>query len=143
MPNQHTAAAGESGAHLNTVHLRGRLANTPSPRELPSGDELWAFRLTVARPPGDRGRVDSIDCSTTRTRVQRVLGRASPGETLDVTGALRRRFWQAPTGLASRYEVEVSALARVGRTRAGVAAPEDPAKVSGTAKPATRRRSGA
>jgi single-strand DNA-binding protein len=143
MPNQHTASADESGAHLNTVHLRGRLANTPSPRELPSGDELWAFRLTVGRPPGDRARVDSIDCSTTRARVQRVLERASPGETLDVTGALRRRFWRVPTGLASRYEVEVSALARVGRTRAGGAGAAAPAKVSVTAKPVTRRRSGA
>jgi single-strand DNA-binding protein len=143
MPNQHTASAGEPGEHVNTVHLRGRLANTPSPRELPSGDELWAFRLTVARPPGDRGHVDSIDCSTTRTRVQRVLERASPGETLDVTGALRRRFWQAPAGLASRYEVEVSALARVGRIPASGAAAQAPAKLGATARPVARRRSGA
>lgn len=143
MPNQNTASAGESGEHLNTVHLRGRLASTPSPRELPSGDELWAFRLTVARPPGERGRVDSIDCSTTRARVQRVLGRASPGEVLDVTGALRRRFWQATTGLASRYEVDVSALARVGRMSASAAAAGTATPPGATARGAARRRSGA
>jgi single-strand DNA-binding protein len=143
MANQHTTSARESGEHLNTVHLRGRLANTPTPRALPSGDELWAFRLTVARPPGDRRRVDSIDCATTRSRVQRVLERASPGETLDVTGALRRRFWQGATGLASRYEVEVSALARVARTSAGVAARSAPVRPDVSPPPASRRRSGA
>jgi single-strand DNA-binding protein len=144
MPNQHTASAGKSGEHLNTVHLRGRLAATPTPRELPSGDELWGFRLTVARPAGERGRVDSIDCSTTRARVQRVLERASRGDTLEVTGALRRRFWRATTGLASRYEVEVSALARVGRTSgSSMSAAGKPAGPSPTARPAARRRSGA
>jgi single-strand DNA-binding protein len=143
MPNQHNTAAGESGDDLNTVHLRGRLATTPTPRELPSGDELWGFRLTVARPPGERGRVDSIDCSTTRARVQRVLARASPGDTVEATGALRRRFWRGATGLASRYEVDVSALARVGRRTAGVAAVSAPARAGATPPPAARRRNGA
>lgn len=143
MPNQYSVLAGESGEHLNTVHLRGRLASPPSPRELPSGDELWAFRLTVARPSGERGRVDSIDCSTTRARVQRVLERASLGDTVDVTGALRRRFWRGASGLASRYEVEVSALARVTRPSTTAAA----GSASGSQRPrsrqAARRRSGA
>ncbi len=143
MPNQHNTPAGESGGDLNTVHLRGRLATTPTPRELPSGDELWAFRLTVARPPGERGRVDSIDCSTTRARVQRVLERAAPGDTVEATGALRRRFWRGATGLASRYEVEVSALARVGRRTANVAAVSAAASAGATSPPAARRRNGA
>jgi single-strand DNA-binding protein len=143
MANQYSGATGESGEHLNTVHLRGRLANLAGPRELPSGDELWAFRLTVARPPGERGRVDSIDCSTTKARVQRVLERASPGDTLDVTGALRRRFWRGTSGLASRYEVDVRALARVARPTTSAAAASTSAGTRATSRQAARRRSGA
>ena len=91
----------------NQVFLRGRLAATPVLRILPSGDELCTFRLTVTRPTGDRVRVDSLDCATTRTRVRRTLGRAEPGDELEVTGSLHRRFWRSPAGLGSRYEVTV------------------------------------
>lgn len=96
----------------NVVLLRGRLAADPVLRTLPSGDELCAFRLTVARPPGERVRVDSIDCAATAARVRRTLLRAVPGDVLEIRGGLRRRFWRSPAGLASRYEV-VADAARV------------------------------
>jgi single-strand DNA-binding protein len=91
----------------NQVFLRGRLASAPVLRTLPSGDDLCSFRLTVARPPGDRVRVDSLDCASTRPRVRRTVERAEPGDELEVTGSLHRRFWRSPTGLGSRYEVAV------------------------------------
>ncbi|MGH8862089.1 MAG: single-stranded DNA-binding protein [Jatrophihabitantaceae bacterium] len=103
----------------NEVFLRGRLAAEPVSRTLPSGDEIWAFRLTVARPPSKtdtRVRVDSIDCATVASRVRRCLERASPGEHLEVTGVLQRRFWRSAAGLGSRYEVLVSS-ARLDRRR--------------------------
>jgi single-strand DNA-binding protein len=100
----------------NTVCLRGTLAAKAEPRELPSGDELLAFRLTVARPPGDRTRVDSIDCATTSAKVRRCLERADPGDRLEVGGSLHRRFWRSPSGVASRYEVTVTS-ARLSRRR--------------------------
>lgn len=102
----------------NTVFLRGRLAAEPVARTLPSGDELCSFRLTVTRPPepGTRSRVDSIDCATTALRARRCLDRAAPGDVLEVTGALHRRFWRSEGGLGSRYEVQV-ATARVNRRR--------------------------
>ena len=100
----------------NHVFLRGRLAASPVVRELPSGDELCSFRLTIPRPPGSRVRVDSIDCSTTRLRVRRSLERAEPGDQFEVTGSLHRRFWRSPTGPASRFEVEVNS-ARISARR--------------------------
>jgi single-strand DNA-binding protein len=100
----------------NQVFLRGRLAAEPVLRELPSGDELCSFRLTVPRPPGGRVRVDSLDCSTTRLRVRRALERANPGDEFEVTGSLHRRFWRSPAGLASRYEIDV-ASARISARR--------------------------
>jgi len=91
----------------NQVFLRGRLAAAPVVRELPSGDELCSFRLTIPRPPRSRVRVDSIDCSTTKLRVRRSLERGEPGDQFEITGSLHRRFWRSPTGPASRYEVDV------------------------------------
>jgi single-strand DNA-binding protein len=100
----------------NHVFLRGRLAAPPVVRELPSGDELCVFRLTVPRPPGSRARVDSIECSTTKLRVRKSVERGEPGDQFEVTGSLHRRFWRSPSGLASRFEVDVS-TARISARR--------------------------
>jgi single-strand DNA-binding protein len=94
----------------NYVFLRGRLAAEPSLRELPSGDVLAVFRLTVNRRSSERIRVDSIECASTTARVQKALDRAAPGADLEVTGSLHRRFWRTPTGPASRYAVDVDAV---------------------------------
>lgn len=103
----------------NSVFLRGRLAAEPVLRTLPSGDEILTFRLTVDRPPqrdGDRTRVDSIDCASSTARVRRCVERTQPGEVLELSGALRRRFWRSASGVGSRYEVLVE-TARLSRRR--------------------------
>jgi single-strand DNA-binding protein len=115
MPDTDADTAAEP---VNHVTLRGRLADPPVERELPSGDILVTFRLTVPRPAGDRVRVDSIDCVASAAGVRRVLGRAAAGEELELEGSLRRRFWRSPNGPASRYAVEASAVRRTA-TRAG------------------------
>jgi single-strand DNA-binding protein len=121
----------------NLIMLRGRLAAEAVLRTLPSGDELCAFRLTVARPPGERGRVDSIDCASTLSRVRRTVLRAEPGDLLEVSGSLRRRFWRSAGGLASRYEV-LADSARL-TVRRPVRRPSRPAS---DAAPARTRASG-
>jgi single-strand DNA-binding protein len=105
----------------NEVRLRGRLAGAPVFRDLPSGDVLAVFRLTVARPQGERVRVDSIECATVRVRAHKALTRASVGDAVEVVGSLHRRFWRTPTGPASRYAVDVETL-RVTRTGRGAGA---------------------
>jgi single-strand DNA-binding protein len=109
-----------SPASDNQVFLRGRLAAAVEFRNLPSGDALAVFRLTVTRPSADRARVDSIECASVRAKVHRSLARAEPGDQLEVSGALHRRFWRTPTGPASRYAVDVETVRvnRAGR-RAG------------------------
>ncbi len=112
-----TAATSEvqpDDEHINEVRLRGVLAAAPVPRSLPSGDELTAFRITVRRPPDERGHVDSIDCATTTTTVRRRLERCAVGDVVELTGTLRRRFWRNAGGIGSRYEVNVAAI-RVSR----------------------------
>lgn len=111
--------------HVNEVRLVGRLAVEPVHRDLPSGDPLVSFRLVVERDlrtrrSGANGgstrspTVDTLDCSAWRRDVQRTLSRAAPGEVLEVEGALRRRFWRTGAGAASRSEVEVLRVRRIG-----------------------------
>jgi len=82
----------ESDSRDNEVFLRGRLAGTPAYRDLPSGDQLAVFRLTVNRPPGDRVRVDSIECASVRPRVLKSLERLTEGMEVEASGSLHRRF---------------------------------------------------
>jgi single-strand DNA-binding protein len=101
----------------NHVFLRGAVAAAAVVRTLPSGDQLCAFRITVVRPPEtvtrSRARVDSIDCTSVRASVRRSALRWAPGDIVEVTGALRRRFWRGPAGApASRYEVEAATVRR-------------------------------
>lgn len=94
---------------LNEVRLRGRWTSA-SLRELPSGDELVSARLVVQR---EESGVDTIDCAVWRPALRRRALAIPDDATVEVDGSLRRRFWRTPTGAASRYEVEVTALRRV------------------------------
>lgn len=110
--------------HRNEILLVGRLAAVPEVRTLPSGDVLATFRLVVGRPAAERaprtprGRavtVDTLDCVAWRGAVRRAASRWAAGDLLEVTGALRRRFWRSTSGAASRCEVEVAAARRLRR----------------------------
>jgi single-strand DNA-binding protein len=112
----------------NEVVLVGRVSGVPEERELPSGDSLVAWRVVVARPAPRRGppagvrptTVDTLDCVAWTPALRRTARGLSDGDVVAVEGALRRRFWRAGSAASSRYEVEVSALRRVGsRRRAG------------------------
>jgi single-strand DNA-binding protein len=109
--------------HRNEVLLVGRLAATPTSRELPSGDVLVQFRVVVTReqaPAAGRRAptVDTLECSAWRKGPQRSLSTCQPGDVLEVEGALRRRFWRAAGGAASRSEVEALRVRRVRRASA-------------------------
>lgn len=102
--------------HVNEVRLIGRLGNAVESRELPSGTVLTSFSVIVDRPPREvhgRTKVDTIACQTTRASIATRLGRVEAGDTVEVVGALRRRFWKGGVGLASATEVDVSRLAAV------------------------------
>jgi single-strand DNA-binding protein len=103
----------------NEVRLVGRLSRDPELRTLPSGDALWTFRVVVPRPdPGpSRAVVDALDCSVWSGRPRRTVATWRAGDLVEVTGAVRRRFFRAGGGAVSRVEIEVSA-ARVIRRRA-------------------------
>jgi single-strand DNA-binding protein len=116
-------ASGSDGARArprslgrNEVHLSGRVAAAPVERELPSGDSVVTVRLIVERdgPAAARTsqRVDTIDCVGWTARVQRAMRRWQAGDEVEVSGALRRRFYRVADGPRSRFEVEVSSARR-------------------------------
>ncbi len=101
--------------HRNEVFVTGRLSTPAESRELPSGDQVVSWRLVVDRPAtAQRSGIDAIDCVAYAARVRRTALKWQPGEVIEVEGSLRRRFWRAGTGTASRFDVEVSRAARVG-----------------------------
>lgn len=93
--------------HRNEIVLVGRVTTPPTERVLPSGDVVRSWRVTVDRDDAT-GRFDVVDCTAWGARAQRTVAAWEKGDTVEVTGALRRRFWRGAGGaLASAYDVEV------------------------------------
>jgi len=101
----------------NTVVLRGRVSSAPVDRELPSGLVISTFRLSVPRArtamtSGSSQTSDWVDCTAWSARVRRSVAGWQPGDRVEVTGALRRRFYRAGEGASTRLEVEVISARR-------------------------------
>ncbi len=99
-------------AQDNTVELRGRVTSAPTERELPSGAVITTFRVSVprARTPmtvGSSQVSDWLDCVAWSARSRRSVGGWRVGDPVEVSGALRRRFYRAGEGASTRLEVEV------------------------------------
>jgi single-strand DNA-binding protein len=101
----------------NVVELRGRVSSAPLERTLPSGAVITTFRVSVprARTPmtsGSAQTVDWVDCVAWSGRSRRSVNGWSVGAQVEVTGALRRRFFRAGESSTTRLEVEVLAARR-------------------------------
>ncbi|MFC6285381.1 single-stranded DNA-binding protein [Nocardioides sp. GCM10027113] len=106
---------------VNEVRLVGRVSQPPEERTLPSGDVLWTFRVVVPRPvpatssttasagaPRRGTTVDALECVARGGRVRRSVAAWSADDLVEVTGAVRRRFYRAGPGTASRVEIEMT-----------------------------------
>jgi single-strand DNA-binding protein len=82
-----------SHAHRNEVLLTGTVQTVPEPRQLADGSEVVTFRLLVARDP-ETGGSDSLECSSTAVATRRAAVGWSVGDVVELTGALRRRFYR-------------------------------------------------
>lgn len=96
---------------LNDVLLRGRVSAEAIEKELPSGDKVVEFRLIVTRSKGEG--VDTLEIGAWSAKARRSALNLKPGEWIEITGSVHRRFWKAPTGLASRWQVEAIEIARI------------------------------
>jgi single-strand DNA-binding protein len=102
----------------NTVALRGRVSSAPHERQLPSGVVISTFRLSVPRSrtamtSGSTQGSDWVDCTAWTARSRRTVASWEVGDRVELTGALRRRFYRAGEGAATRLEVEVLSARRV------------------------------
>ncbi|MDZ7677268.1 MAG: hypothetical protein U5K29_01810 [Acidimicrobiales bacterium] len=93
------AASSECTPDLNLVVLHGHLSSEPRSRTLPSGDEVWTYEVTTRTGSGP---AESVAVVPGRARPPRAL---SAGDEVLVVGRVRRRFFRAGGGTASRTEV--------------------------------------
>jgi single-strand DNA-binding protein len=93
---------------FNLAVLVGRLSREPTEVQLPSGDRLVRFEVTVARADGP---ADSVPVSWLAAPA-RALGFAA-GDQVAVVGTVRRRFFRSGGRLDSRTEVAANALVAV------------------------------
>ena len=85
---------------MNVVVLRGTLSRPPETRQLPSGDLLVAYEVTVTRPdgPAETAPVAWLDAPAGAESLE-------VGEEVVVVGRVRRRFFKTGGGTGSRTEV--------------------------------------
>ncbi len=96
---------------LNEVLLRGRVSGEPFEKQLPSGDRVVEFRIVVPRTTRDG--VDTLDIAAWTSKTRRTGLTLKTDEWVEISGAVRRRFWQAPSGVASRWQIEASVISRI------------------------------
>lgn len=96
---------------LNDLLLRGRVSAAATTKELPSGDKVVEFRLIVTRE--NREGVDTLDIAAWSAKSRKTALSLAPDEWVEISGAIHRRFWQSPGGLASRWQVEAIDILRL------------------------------
>lgn len=96
---------------LNDVLLRGRVSAPATVKELPSGDKVVEFRLIITRT--DRDGVDTLDIAAWSAKSRKTALSLKGDEWVEISGSVHRRFWQAPTGLASRWQVEALEISQL------------------------------
>ena len=101
------AAEPRNADHRNDVHLVGELTRDAQARSLPDGTELSSFRLRIQSKSGTS---DTVECVARPAALRARLAARRVGDTLEVSGSLRHRFWRGPAGTMSRYEVDVSSV---------------------------------
>ena len=103
----------------NVALLIGRLARPAEPRDLPSGDRLVQYEVTI---PSETGRAESVP----------VVWYDAPASAEDydvdekvvIVGRVRRRFFRGAGGTQSRTEVVADAVVPARQTKRAAAAVE-------------------
>lgn len=106
-----SAESEEIDLSLNDLLLRGRVSAGATTKELPSGDKVVEFRLIVTRE--NREGVDTLDIAAWSAKSRKTAASLKPDEWVEISGAIHRRFWQSPGGLASRWQVEAIEILRL------------------------------
>lgn len=101
----------EEDLSLNDLVLRGRVSREAIEKELPSGDKVVEFRLIITREKTTG--VDTLDIGAWSSKSRKIALTLKADEWVEVSGSIHRRFWSAPTGLTSRWQVEAVEISRI------------------------------
>ena len=101
----------ENDFSLNDVLLRGRVSAQAITKEMPSGDKVVEFRLIITREL--REGVDTLDIGAWSAKSRKTALTLKSGQWIEISGSIHRRFWQSPTGVASRWQVEAAEIVRL------------------------------
>mgnify|MGYP001313233080 CR=1 FL=1 len=113
---------------MNIVVLEGSLSRPPAIRDLPSGDRLVTYEVTV-RTPGQAAESVPVVWPAAPARAAEL----PVGETVVVVGRVRRRFFRTPAGTGSRTEVVAeSVIPARHRKRARAATEAAQARLAGS-----------
>jgi single-strand DNA-binding protein len=96
---------------LNDVLLRGRISAEATTKELPSGDKVVEFRLIVTRT--EREGVDTLDIAAWSSKMRKLALTLKGDEWVEISGSIHRRFWQSPSGVASRWQIVAAEIIRL------------------------------
>lgn len=96
---------------LNDLLLRGRVSAQATSKELPSGDKVVEFRLIITR--SEREGVDTLDIAAWSAKSRKIALTLQGDEWIEVSGSIHRRFWQSPSGVASRWQIEADEILRL------------------------------
>ena len=102
---------GDIDHSLNDLLLRGRVSAPAVEKVLPSGDKVVEFRLIVSREDG--AGVDTLDIASWSAASRRIGLSLKAQEWIELSGSIHRRFWQSPTGVASRWQVVAAQIVRL------------------------------
>jgi single-strand DNA-binding protein len=69
------------------------------------------FRLIISRQ--EREGVDTLDIAAWSAKSRRSALSLKPGEWVEISGSVNRRFWQGPAGLASRWQIQADSITRI------------------------------
>ena len=100
---------------VNEVFLVGRVTSLAIQKVLPSGDKVVEFRVVIGREKsrGTKREVDTLDIAAWSATARKAALAVKIDSWVQISGAVRRRFWRAPNGLASRWQVEASEVVRL------------------------------
>jgi len=101
----------------NVAVLIGRLARPAEPKDLPSGDRLVQYEVTI---PSETGRAEPVPAVWFDAPAS--AGDYDVDEKVVVVGRVRRRFFRGASGTQSRTEVVADAVVPARQSkRAGAA----------------------
>lgn len=100
----------DDAVELDLVILSGHLSSDPTVRELPSGDRMWSYEVTVREPDRAASSVPVVLFADDGPP-------AEEGTRVAVVGRVRRRFFRAGGATVSRTEVVADEVVVLRRRR--------------------------